>query len=254
MTTTPNWRPETYDRFRGLRLRPARDLLAQVPDLPEGPVVDLGCGTGAMAADLAGLGRSLIGVDNSPEMIAEAVGYDTFQQVDIAQWQAKVPPALIFSNAALHWLDDHDTLMPRLVDMLAPKGVLAVQMPRQEAAPSHRFLRDIAARMFPDRFAIDVPPRVAVAVEYADLLSPLGKVEAWETEYIQLLPPVEDGHPIRHFTQGAAMLPFVQPLTEEERADFVAAYDAALAAAYPRRADGSVFFPFRRCFFVLRRD
>jgi len=254
MTAKLKWRPETYDRFRGLRLRPARDLLAQVPDLPDGPVVDLGCGTGVMAPALARLGRPLIGVDNSAEMVAEAVGYDAVEQIDIADWQADVPAALIYSNAALQWLEGHNTLLPRLAGMLAQDGVLAVQMPRQEAAPSHRFLRDIAARMFPDRFAVDTSPRVRPAVDYAELLAPLGDVEAWETDYIQLLPSVTEGHPVRHFTQGAAMLPYVQAMTEEERAEFVAAYDAALSAAYPRRADGAVFFPFRRCFFVLRRD
>lgn len=127
-------------------------------------------------------------------------------------------------------------------------------MPRQEAAPSHHFLRDIAARMFSDRFTADVPPRVRPAAHYAEVLAPQGEVNAWETEYVQVLAPVADGHPVRHFTQGAVMLPFAEAMTAEELAGFTAAYDAALSAAYPLRHDGSVMFPFRRCFFVLRRD
>lgn len=229
------------------------DLLAQVPDLPAGDVVDLGCGNGAVAEALAQLGRPVVGVDSSAEMLAEAKGYTRTEQADIATWQPEIPPALIFSNAALQWLGGHDRLMPRLAGLLAPGGVLAVQMPRQEGAPSHRFLRDIAARMFPDRFAPQAEPRCRPAQDYLSLLSDHGEVLAWETEYMQVMPASGEGHPVRRFTQGAAMLPFVEQMSEAEAGEFIASYDAALAAAYPLRGDGSVVFPFRRCFFVLTR-
>ena len=58
--------------------------------------------------------RRLVGVDASPAMLAQARGYDATAEADIAQWQPDTPPALIFSNAALHWLPDHATLLPRL--------------------------------------------------------------------------------------------------------------------------------------------
>ena len=48
-----DWNPETYARFRGLRLRPALDLLAQVGELPAGDIADLGCGAGAVGPALA---------------------------------------------------------------------------------------------------------------------------------------------------------------------------------------------------------
>ncbi len=68
-----DWNPGTYARFRGFRLRPALDLLAQVGDIPEGPVIDLGCGNGAVCAVLAArFGPRILGVDSSPAMLAEA--------------------------------------------------------------------------------------------------------------------------------------------------------------------------------------
>ncbi len=249
-----DWNPEAYARFRGLRLRPALDLLAQVEVLPHGPVVDLGCGDGAAAAALSALAEGeLIGVDQSPAMLAKAKGYDQLIEADIERWLPKVPPALIFSNAALHWLPDHASLMPRLAAMLAPGGMLAVQMPRQFNAPSHRFLRDIAAAMFPDRFDTTgyVPP-VQNAADYCALLRPLGAVNAWESEYVQQLPADTAMHPVRAFTASTAMRPIVEKLSEAEQVDFCARYDAALAAAYPLQADGSVLFPFRRVFFTLK--
>lgn len=253
MTADTTWSPGAYSRFRGLRLRPAVDLLAQVGDLPVGDVVDLGCGDGAVAPALATLLRRLVGVDSSTEMLATAQGYDALVRADIATWQPETPPALIFSNAALQWLDEHETLLPRLVGMLAPEGTLAVQMPRQEAAPSHRFMRDIAVGMYPERFPNPPEFRVLPAQDYYEMLSHLGEVTAWETEYVQRLAPVADGHPVRHFTQSTGMRRFAALMDKVELDAYTAAYDAALGSAYPLMADGGALFPFRRCFFTVTR-
>jgi trans-aconitate 2-methyltransferase len=252
-----DWDPARYGAFRDLRLRPALDLMAQVPDLPSGDVVDLGCGNGAVGPSLAAQfpGRTLVGLDNSAAMLDEARSlgcYARLEQVDIADWAPDRPPALIFSNAALNWLPDHAGLMPRLVTMLASGGALAVQMPRQGAAPSHRLLRDVADTLFPGRFP-PVDPPVMAAETYARMLTPFGEVKAWTTEYVQMLAPATRGHPVRAFTESTAMRPFVQGMTTEEAPAFVAAYDRALETAYPALPSGQVLFPFTRVFFVLQR-
>jgi trans-aconitate 2-methyltransferase len=253
-----DWNPETYARFRGLRLRPALDLLAQIGELPAGEVVDLGCGDGGVAAELARRfpDGDLHGVDSSQAMLAKAGElqlYRSLDRADVGLWLPHAPTALIFSNAALHWLPDHAALLPRLARSLVPGGVLAVQMPRQFFAPSHRFLRDIAATMFADRFDFShYQPPVATAVEYCEMLAPLGAVNSWETEYIQRLERAEGMHPVRAFTASTAMRPFAEKLTESEYAGFCQAYDTALGSAYPLHVDGSVLFPFRRLFFILR--
>ena len=250
-----DWNPETYARFRDLRLRPALDLLMQVGGLPHGTIFDLGCGDGAAAGALKQRypKHPLVGVDTSPAMLAKARGYDTLVQADVAGWTPDTRAALIFSNAALHWLPDHAGLLPRLAQCLAPGGVLAVQMPRQYLAPSHRFLRDIAAAMFPDRFDFaGYEPPVAAAAAYWELLSPLGGVNAWETDYLQHLDQTEGLHPVRAFTEASAMRPFVDKLNEVEAATFCAAYDQALGAAYPLARDGACLMAFRRVFFTLK--
>ncbi|MBL4915861.1 methyltransferase domain-containing protein [Szabonella alba] len=254
--TAPDWNPESYARYADLRLRPATDLLAQVGALPPGDLVDLGCGTGAAAAALRAryLDRALLGLDASSAMLeraAETGAYVALIEADLRDWAPERPPALIFSNAALQWLGDHAALMPRLAAMLAPGGVLAVQMPRQWGAPSHRFLRDIAAAHFPGRFEPDSSSPVATAAEYWRMLSGLGRIKAWETDYVQYLGPVTEGHPVRHFTQSTAMRPVAERLDAAELAQFLTAYDTALAAAYPILPDGGALMPFRRVFFVL---
>ena len=249
-----DWDPGAYAQFRAERLRPALDLMMQINTPPQGAVFDLGCGDGAAAAALRARfpKRVLVGVDGSPAMLARARGYDRTLQADIGDWTPDTPAAVIFSNAALHWLEDHATLLPRLAGLLPAGGTLAVQMPRQYFAPSHRFLRDIAAATYPDRFDFHGwQSPVAMALDYERMLAPLGQVAAWETEYVQRLAPCADMHPVRAFTASTAMRPFVEKLDAAESAAFVQAYEAALAAAYPLEADGSVLFPFRRVFFTL---
>lgn len=253
-----DWNPEAYALFGDLRLRPALDLLAQVAEVPPGPVVDLGCGAGSVASALAQrFSGRLTGVDASPAMLAEAEGtglYQTLIAEDVDLWRPDVPPALIFSNAVLQWLPDHAMLLPRLAGYLAPGGTLAVQMPRQYRAPSHRFLRDIAAAMFPDRFDFSGwQAPVETAETYARWLTPLGRVTAWQSDYVQRVwaDQAVAAHPVRRFTESTVMRPFLQKLEPAEVAAYVAAYDEALAVAYPRLPDGSVLMPFRRVFLVL---
>lgn len=252
-----DWNPAQYARFGGLRLRPALDLIAQVPDLPPGDVIDLGCGSGAVAPALKArfAGRGLVGVDTSPAKLGEARStglYTALTRAEAQEWRPDTAPALIYSNALCHWLPDHAALFPRLAALLAPGGVLAVQMPRQQLAPSHRLLREVAARLAGDPLAEDgfVTP-VSEPGFYVRLLDRFGSCAVWETEYQQRLAPVERGHPVRHFTQSTAMRPFVEGLPQNAESAFVAAYDEALAGAYPLESDGSVLFPFRRLFFVL---
>ena len=253
-----DWSPEAYGRFRGLRLRPAIDLLMQVGELPEGDIVDLGCGSGQVGPALVGRwpSRKLIGVDMSAAMLEEAELVDCYGQLsraDVAEWAPDRPPALIFSNAVCHWLDDHARLFARLAASLCAGGVLAVQMPRQEEAPSHRLIRQIAGRLYGDRF--DYArwcPRVSEPLVYAKSLAGLGELNLWEVECFQHLAAAECGHPVRHFTQSTALRPILERLSATETQAFLHAYDAALQTAYPLADDGCATFPFRRLFFRLR--
>lgn len=253
-----DWVPESYDRFDRQRLQPALDLLARVGDVPRGDVIDLGCGSGAMGAALAARfdGRRIVGVDNSPAMLGKARGtgaFDTLQESDIARWHAETAPALIYSNAALQWLDGHESLFPRLAEMLSAGGWLAVQMPHQNPAPSHRGWGAAFAALFGER-AVGKSSEVLAPEAYFDLLAPFGAVDVWETSYIQHLPRAEDGHPVRLFTESTFGRPYLEAAgSEAEKARLIERYEAAMAEAYPQREDGSVLFPFRRLFLVLRR-
>ena len=257
--TQADWNPATYARYAGLRLRPALDLVARVPDLPEGDIVDLGCGNGPVGPVLRHrfADRRLIGVDNSAAMLAKARetgAYDALEEADIAAWTPETAPALIYSNAALHWLADHETLLPRLLSCLAPGGTLAVQVPHQNNAPSHRLWVSLADELFPGRINHDDTPGVLLPAEYFRMLSPLGRFDLWETEYYQLLMPSEDGHPVRRFTEATFARPILAALDPAEQGRLIATYEASIGKAYPSGPDGSVLFPFRRMFFTVTRS
>lgn len=220
-------------------------------------MVDLGCGNGAVGEALVARfpQRAIVGVDNSPAMLAKAArtqAYSDLHEADIAIWQADTLPGLIYSNAALQWLGDHNTLMPRLVQHLPAEGVLAVQMPHQNPAPSHQGWQDAFGALFGDR-PVGKGPDILTPDAYFDLLSPFGEVRIWETEYLQQLDPSDLGHPVRMFTESTFARPFLEAVNAPEKARLIAAYEEVMARAYPLRPDGSVLFAFRRLFFTLRK-
>ncbi|HYF06705.1 MAG TPA: methyltransferase domain-containing protein, partial [Acetobacteraceae bacterium] len=147
-----DWNPALYRRFEDERTRPARDLLASVPLAQCRLAFDLGCGPGNSTELLVERfpGARVIGVDNSPAMLESArrrLPQLSFELADIAGWAPREAPDLIYSNATLHWVPGHEALIPRLFSLLAPGGVLAVQMPDNLDEPSHRAMREVAAKL-----------------------------------------------------------------------------------------------------------
>jgi trans-aconitate 2-methyltransferase len=253
------WDPHQYLRFAGHRLRPAIDLLNQIDLSSPKTVVDLGCGAGNVAVLLRDRWpeASVVGVDGSADMLAKAREIEPeidWIEADMAAWTPATPPDLIYSNAALHWLGDHAALFPRLIESLAPGGVLAVQMPRNFGAPSHTAMAD-AALDGPWRETLEPllkPAPVAEPAFYYGLLaSRAAALDVWETEYLQVL---EGDDPVAEWTKGTWLRPLLDALDEPARSGFEAAYRGRVRAAYPRRADGRTLFPFRRLFLVARRS
>lgn len=253
-----SWDPAQYLRFAGERMRPAVDLLARVPAAAPGTVVDLGCGAGNLAPLLAARWprAQLIGVDSSPEMLARArAAYPQarFEQGDIGAWRPARPVDVLYSNAALHWLDGHQRLFPALLGAVAPGGWLAVQMPHNFNAPSHTSIVE-TIEQGPWRARLEPLLRrepVAAPGFYWRLLEPrAAELQVWETEYLQVL---EGENPVAEYTKGTWLKQFLDPLPGAEREAFEAAYRARVLAWYPPQADGRTLFPFRRLFVVAQR-
>ena len=152
--TTDTWDPLQYDKFQREREQPFFDLLSMVRPKPAMRIVDLGCGTGKLTGTLHErlAAAETVGLDRSDSMLAGArdaaqppgLRFEVGTIEDFAVSGADRRD-LIFSNAALHWVDDHERLIERLAAALAPRGQLAFQVPAQHDALTHLLAAELAA-------------------------------------------------------------------------------------------------------------
>jgi trans-aconitate 2-methyltransferase len=253
-----SWDPAQYLRYGGERLRPALDLLVRIDHDAPSRVVDLGCGPGNVTAVLKRRwpAAELLGIDGSPAMVERArkdVPDCRFELGDFGAFAPAEPVDVLYSNAALHWLGDHDKLFPRLFATLAPGGTMAVQIPGMHAAPIRALQHEVAAHGPWAKKLRDVgsAPPVLDLPAYYDLLRPLAaSVDLWETTYLHQLQG-EDA--AVQWAAGSSLRPFLDKLDEPLCAQFLAAYTEAVRPHYPRRPDGATLLPFRRLFIVATR-
>jgi trans-aconitate 2-methyltransferase len=248
------WDANAYLAHRDERSRPFADLLSRVRADAPARVVDLGCGPATLTAELARRWPSarVFGVDSSPEMLAAAdeareAGVELVE-ADLRQWRPDRPVDVLVSNATLQWVPGHLDLLPQLLDLVAPGGELALQVPGNFDQPSHRLLRSLAGSTR-WRSALDAVawPAAHDAPTYLEALAGHGwAVDAWETTYLHVLPG-DDA--VLGWVRGTALRPVLAALSEADAAEFLAAYGALLREAYPRRPYGTVL-PFRRVFAV----
>jgi trans-aconitate 2-methyltransferase len=257
-----DWNPELYRRYEDERTRPARELLARVDLTDAKRIYDLGCGPGNSTELLVERfpGATVVGTDNSEAMLASArkrLPACQFELSDIAQWQPPAesdPPDLIYANAALQWVPDHETLLPRLFASLAPGGVLAIQMPDNRDEPTHRLMREVATL---DPWASTIGNAAMVRTKilalnaYYDLLArDTADVDVWRTAYQH---PMDTPAAIVEWVRGTGLRPFVDPLPPAYREGFLAEYERRIALAYLPRSDRRLLLAFPRLFIVARR-
>ncbi|UWF50699.1 trans-aconitate 2-methyltransferase [Pseudomonas sp. N3-W] len=255
-----SWSAKQYVAFEDERTRPARDLLAAIPTMDARSAVDIGCGPGNSTELLVERfpNARVQGLDSSTDMLDSArkrlplVQFDT---VDIATWSDQGPFDVIFANAVLQWLPDHARLLPSLAARLDPGGSLAIQMPDNLNEPSHRLMREVAADgPWADKLAGAAGQRtdMADASTYYSILRPhCARVDVWRTTYHH--PLAEGASGVVEWFKGSGLRPFLEPLDETEKVQFLKQYLAAVEQAYPTLEDGSVLLPFPRLFIVATR-
>ena len=247
------WSPHQYVRFEDDRTRPVRDLVAAIPNPAPATTCDLGCGPGNSTEVLAARYPDAVisGVDSSPEMIRAAsqrLPGCHFEVGDIAHWKGQAD--VILSNAALHWLPEHATLLPRLVSQLTPGGTLAIQMPDNLEEPAYQVMRDVAGPDLLGRAGGQRGSMESADAYYGILKSVCTRVDIWRTTYFHVLANTDA---IVEWFKGSGLRPYLQALDEPGRADFLARYRAGIAAAYPTQPDGTALLPFPRLFMVATR-
>ena len=211
------WAPEVYQRFQAERKQPFLDLLSLIEHRPHMRVADLGCGTGELTRELHETlsAQETVGIDDSETMLLKSGHFQgemlRFERGSIEAFVTDKPYDLVFSNAALHWIADHEQLLVRLTNFLAMDGQIAIQMPANDSHPSHRVAAEVA-------HDFGVPARPAYVLEperYAELLYRLG----YKRQHVRMQ---VYGH----------VLPSTDDVVEWVRGALLTAYEAQLGARY----------------------
>lgn len=249
------WNPEQYHKFQSERFAPFADLLKLVKVREGLRVIDLGCGTGELTRRLADYlpDSEVVGVDSSGEMLERAASLARpglkFERRAIetvaGEWD------LVFSHAAIQWVDNHAELVPRLFSLVAEGGQLAVQLPSNHSHPTHTIIIEIASEE-PFSSALGgwmrQPPVLSIG-EYAELLYEQGGSDliVFEKIYPHVL---ENAEALAEWTKGTALVPYLERLPEDLREPFLQEYRARLKEKWP---GSPVFYPFQRILFSATR-
>jgi trans-aconitate 2-methyltransferase len=175
---------------------------------------------------------------------------------DIGEWvrqpiRSEPPIDLIFSGAALQWVEDHASVFPRLIAKLAPNGVLAVHMPAYDAVPNQT-MREMAAsprwrQWFPDGHAREWQSH-SLEFYNATLARCAKWLDLWATDYFQVMP---DTGAIFGWYKSTGLRPYLDCITDAmAREDFLSEYRTRLMPSFPTSDSQGVPFVFRRIFIV----
>ena len=216
------WDPKKYNEFKEVRFKPFEDLFSHIADKPNLKVIDLGCGTGELTQKLAErlTEPNVLGVDNSAEMLTKAPARENLQfkeKTILEQLEEETKWDLIFSNAALQWVDDHKELFPRIISHLNPGGQLAVQMPQQNENILNRILLNLVQE---EPFASYLnnwtrPSPVLTLDEYATILFDNGGKDL--TIYEKVYPIISaKQNDFFDFISGSALTVYQERLNENQ--------------------------------------
>jgi trans-aconitate 2-methyltransferase len=251
------WDPDQYNRFAAQREQPFWDLARMIGEVAQPVVVDLGCGDGRLTSLLSDeLGASsMLGIDRSLAMIEAASKRArerlTFSLGDLETWQDDRAFDVVFANASMQWVPNHDLVLTRWASSLKPQGQLAVQVPANADHPSHVVAAEVAAEFLKDPPPDAVANNVLAPERYAEILDQLG----FEQQHVRLevyahrLPSTND---VVEWVKGTSLTRFKEPLGDEGWLRFVEAYRERLLNQLGNHSP--YLYPFKRILMWARRD
>ncbi|MBS1716965.1 MAG: methyltransferase domain-containing protein [Armatimonadetes bacterium] len=130
MAVSSDWNASLYDARLNFVTSYGESVLELLEVKPGEEVIDLGCGTGRLTAEIADAGASVIGIDASPAMLETArSNYPQlrFMQADASNFKVEHPVDAVFSNAALHWVLDAEGAVRSISNALKPGGRLVAE-------------------------------------------------------------------------------------------------------------------------------
>jgi SAM-dependent methyltransferase len=131
MASPTPWNPTLYDDRASFVSELASELVVWLKPRAGEDILDLGCGTGTLTAELARYGAHVVGVDSSPEMIDAAREKYAELRFEVADGQALAYTSefdAVFSNAALHWMPRADDVLSGVGRALRPGGRFVAEL------------------------------------------------------------------------------------------------------------------------------
>ena len=254
-----DWNPEQYEKFIKDRTQPAIDLANRLEVKEAKRILDLGCGTGNSTRILKDRfpDARVIGADNSDEMLSKAKKTHPdieFIHLDVGGDLGEVKGKfdIVFSNACLQWIPNHEILLPKLMSLLRRGGILAVQVPIQSEHPVHIIMNElVTSAKWKDKLLQRNYNNLSTC-EYYDALSGISDdFEMWETIYCHRMPSYES---IIEWYKGTGLRPYLEQLSEADAEDFVSDVYRELKNRYKIQRNGEIMFRFPRLFFIAKRD
>jgi trans-aconitate 2-methyltransferase len=263
-----DWDPELYNRFRDYRAEPVTMMLARLQLGARERIVDLGCGTGEHTIELARRSSEgyVLGIDSSPAMIERALKLHAaldsdlrrrlrFELADFRQFRAERDYTVVFSNAALQWVNEHRAVLSAAYRALAANGRLAVQIPANENETAQVTMRQMATAA-PWRVALGEvrtpsDENVLPATEYRQMLAEIGFAEV-DCFYHTFQHPMRSPGEVVEFCRSTSLKRFLDQLAAAQQSAFVVELTRRLETAYGTR--GQLTFNFRRLFLTGRRS
>lgn len=249
--TNDAWNPNQYEKFKKERAQPFFDLM-DLLQAQNGPrIVDLGCGTGELTAELHKKMKAseTIGSDSSDEMLKKAQAFQTsslhFLKQKIEEFRDSKGFDIIFSNAAIQWCSNHSEIFRNLKAHLRESGQLAIQMPMNHDYPTHVIAYQLSQE---EPWASLLKGFVGksdmlTAEEYASLLFKLGFKE--QKVSLRVYGHVLDSRDgVIEWVKGTLLTQFQSRLSADDFGRFVAEFRRRLFAQLPD--ERPFFYPFKR--------
>ncbi len=256
------WNSEQYLKFKAERTQPSVDLAARIPISSPKNIIDIGCGPGNSTRVLKNKypAARVLGVDSSEDMIAKAKKDNPdmdFELINVPDELDKLSGRfdIVFSNAVLQWIPDHNALLPRLWELLNEGGTLAAQIPMNFDEPIHKIVeRTAGSEKWRDKIILPRLFHTLTGEEYFDIISRLtDDFYFWHTTYFHRMPNAES---IMEWYKGTGLRPYLTALERfggQEAADFEREIHEQVEREYPPRENGELIFRFPRFFFIANK-
>lgn len=255
-----SWDAGQYSIFLKERSLPSQDLIAKIALTNPKKILDVGSGPGNSTALLKERfpNAQVIGADLSDQMLEAA--RKNHPDLEFIKFDANcdfqtLPHDfdVVFSNACIQWLPDHKKVISEMFSILAPAGVLAVQVPVIQNEPIQAALDELGQR---EKWFSKIGIRSVFTIEsestYFNILAELTKEFAgWETTYCHRIPSLQGAI---EWYRGTALRPYLDKLSDKDGELFCQELYDRIKDKYKPLANGEIILRFPRFFFTATKQ